>query len=58
MGQRLVAEALGTFWIVFAGCGAALLSAGLPQLGIGVFGIAFAFGLAAIKISPDSESEQ
>ena len=48
MGQRLVAEALGTFWIVFAGCGAALLSAGLPQLGIGVFGIAFAFGLAVV----------
>ena len=46
MGNRLVAEALGTFWIVFAGCGSALLSAALPQLGIGVFGIAFAFGLA------------
>ena len=46
MGNRLVAEALGTFWIVFAGCGSALLSASQPQLGIGVFGIAFAFGLA------------
>ena len=48
MGNRLVAEALGTFWIVFAGCGSALLSASLPQLGIGVFGIAFAFGLAVV----------
>ncbi len=34
--QRLAAEALGTFWLVFAGCGSALLSAGVPQLGIGV----------------------
>jgi aquaporin Z len=48
MGNRLVAEALGTFWIVFAGCGSALLSAALLQLGIGVFGIAFAFGLAVV----------
>ena len=50
MGRRLAAEALGTFWLVFAGCGSALLSAGLPGLGIGVFGIAFAFGVAVITI--------
>ncbi len=48
MANRLVAEALGTFWFVFAGCGSALLSAGVPQLGIGVFGIAFAFGVAVV----------
>lgn len=48
MAQRLVAEALGTFWIVFAGCGSALLAASIPQLGIGIFGIAFAFGLAVV----------
>ena len=50
MLQRLVAEALGTFWLVFIGCGSALLSAGIPQLGIGVFGIAFAFGVAVITM--------
>ena len=50
MIQRLVAEALGTFWIVFAGCGAALLSAGAPQLGIGIFGIAFAFGVSVVTM--------
>ena len=48
MANRLVAEALGTFWIVFAGCGSALLGAAFPQLGIGVFGIAFAFGLTVV----------
>ena len=50
MIQRLAAEALGTFWIVFAGCGAALLGAGLPQLGIGLFGVAFAFGLSVVTM--------
>ena len=50
MGRRLTAEALGTFWLVFAGCGSALLSAGLPGLGIGVIGIAFAFGVAVVTI--------
>ena len=50
MGRRLAAEALGTFWFVFAGCGSALLSAGLPGLGIGVVGIAFAFGVAVVTI--------
>ncbi|HWR21184.1 MAG TPA: aquaporin, partial [Verrucomicrobiae bacterium] len=46
MGRRLTAEAIGTFWLVFIGCGSAVLSASIPQLGIGVFGIAFAFGVA------------
>ena len=50
MGQRFAAEALGTFFLVFAGCGSALLSAGLPQLGIGVIGIAFAFGVAVVTM--------
>ena len=42
--NRLAAEAIGTFWLVFAGCGSALLSGAMPQIGIGVFGIAFALG--------------
>jgi len=50
MGQRLAAELIGTFWLVFAGCGSALLSAGVPQLGIGVVGIAFAFGLTVVTM--------
>src|SRR5205814_6040821 len=50
MINRLAAEAIGTFWLVFAGCGSALLSAGIPQLGIGVFGIAFAFGLTVVTM--------
>jgi aquaporin Z len=50
MVSRLVAEAIGTFWIVFAGCGSALLAGGVPQLGIGVFGIAFAFGLSVVTM--------
>jgi aquaporin Z len=50
MVNRLVAEAIGTFWIVFAGCGSALLSASIPQLGIGVFGIAFAFGVSVVTM--------
>lgn len=43
--NRLLAEGVGTFWVVFADCGAAVLGATFPQLGIGVFGISFAFGL-------------
>src|SRR5467141_2431907 len=50
MANRLAAEAIGTFWLVFAGCGSALLSASIPHLGIGVFGIAFAFGLAVVTM--------
>ena len=49
MVNRLVAEAIGTFWIVFAGCGAAVLGAAFPQLGIGVYGVSMAFGLISIK---------
>lgn len=50
MINRLAAEAIGTFWIVFAGCGSALLAGGMPQLGIGLFGIAFAFGLSVVTM--------
>ena len=50
MIQRLAAEALGTFWIVFAGCGSAVLSREYPQLGIGVFGVSFAFGLTVVTM--------
>jgi aquaporin Z len=45
--RRVVAEFFGTFWLVFGGCGAAVLAAGFPSLGIGFLGVAFAFGLTA-----------
>lgn len=50
MIQRLAAEALGTFWIVFAGCGSAVFGREFPHLGIGVFGVSFAFGLTVVTM--------
>ena len=46
--RKLVAEFLGTFWLVFGGCGSALFAAGYPQLGIGFLGVALAFGLTVL----------
>ena len=43
--RRSIAEFLGTFWLVFGGCGSALISAAFPELGIGFVGVSFAFGL-------------
>ena len=48
--KRALAEFFGTFWLVFGGCGAAVLSAAFPQFGIGFVGVAFAFGLNALHI--------
>jgi aquaporin Z len=49
--RRVVAEFFGTFWLVFAGCGAAVLAAGFPNLGIGFVGVAFAFGLTVLTMA-------
>jgi len=49
--KRLSAEFLGTFWLVFGGCGAAVLAAGFPQLGIGFAGVALAFGLTVMTMA-------
>lgn len=49
--QRLAAEAFGTFWLVFGGCGAAVLAAAYPQLGIGFVGVALAFGLTVLTMA-------
>ena len=49
--KRLVAEFLGTFWLVFGGCGAAVLAAGFPALGIGFVGVALAFGLTVLSMA-------
>lgn len=48
LGKRTAAEFLGTFWLVFGGCGAAVLDAAFPNLGIGFLGVAFAFGLTVL----------
>src|SRR5271155_4788833 len=51
MSRRVVAEFFGTFWLVLGGCGAAVLSAGFPALGIGFLGVAFAFGLTVLTMA-------
>lgn len=50
LGQRLAAEAFGTFWLTFGGCGAAVLAAAFPQLGIGFVGVALAFGITQMTM--------
>jgi len=51
MQQKLAAEAFGTFWLVFGGCGSAVLAAGFPDLGIGFLGVSLAFGLTVLTMA-------
>src|SRR5664279_3203023 len=51
MSRKLAAEFFGTFWLVFGGCGSAVLAAAFPQLGIGFIGVAFAFGLTVLTMA-------
>src|SRR6267154_1553500 len=51
MTRRVVAEFFGTFWLVLGGCGAAVLAAGFPNLGIGFLGGARAFGLTMLTMA-------
>jgi aquaporin Z len=51
MTRRAVAEFFGTLWLVFGGCGAAVLAAAFPALGIGFLGVAFAFGLTLLTMA-------
>ena len=51
MSKRLIAEFLGTFWLVLGGCGSAVLAAGFPELGIGFLGVALAFGLTVVTMA-------
>ena len=48
MMKKLAAELVGTFWLVFGGCGSAVLAAAFPELGIGFAGVALAFGLTVV----------
>jgi aquaporin Z len=51
LSRRVSAEFLGTFWLVFGGCGSAVLAAGFPRLGIGFAGVALAFGLTLLTMA-------
>jgi len=51
LGKRAIAEFLGTFWLVFGGCGSAVLAAAFPNVGIGLLGVAFAFGLTVLTMA-------
>ena len=51
MHKKWIAEFIGTFWLVFGGCGSAVISAGYPDLGIGFVGVAFAFGLTVLTMA-------
>ncbi|MBK1629319.1 aquaporin Z [Thiohalocapsa halophila] len=48
--KRSVAELIGTFWLVLGGCGSAVLAAGFPEVGIGLLGVSFAFGLTVLTM--------
>ncbi len=50
LGKRAAAEFFGTFWLVFGGCGSAVLAAAFPGLGIGFLGVALAFGLTVLTM--------
>ena len=51
MSRRFAAELIGTFWLVFGGCGTAVISAGFPKVGVGLLGVAFAFGLTLLTMA-------
>jgi aquaporin Z len=49
--KRAVAESIGTFWLVFGGCGSAVLAAAFPNVGIGLLGVSLAFGLTVLTMA-------
>jgi aquaporin Z len=51
LSKRVVAEFVGTFWLVLGGCGAAVLSSAFPTVGIGFLRVAFAFGLTVLTMA-------
>ncbi len=51
LGKKLLAEGIGTFWLVLGGCGSAVLAAAFPQVGIGLLGVSLAFGLSVLTMA-------
>lgn len=51
LSRKLPAEFIGTFWLVFGGCGSAVLAAGIPNIGIGLLGVSLAFGLTVLTMA-------
>jgi len=51
LSKRTIAEFFGTFWLVFGGCGSAVLAAAFPQVGIGLLGVSLAFGLTVLTMA-------
>src|SRR5215212_4393877 len=51
LGKRAIAEFIGTFWLVFGGCGSAVLAAAFPGVGIGLLGVSLAFGLTVLTMA-------
>ena len=51
LSSKLAAEFIGTFWLVLGGCGSAVLAAAFPQVGIGLLGVSFAFGLTVLTMA-------
>jgi aquaporin Z len=51
LSKRSLAEFIGTFWLVFGGCGSAVLAAAFPKVGIGLLGVALAFGLTVLTMA-------
>lgn len=51
LSKRATAELIGTFWLVFGGCGTAIISAHFPEVGVGLLGVALAFGLTLLTMA-------
>jgi aquaporin Z len=51
LSKKVAAEFIGTFWLVLGGCGSAVLAAAFPQVGIGLLGVALAFGLTVVTMA-------
>ncbi|MEZ4681736.1 MAG: aquaporin [Caldilineaceae bacterium] len=51
MSKKIVAEFIGTFWLVLGGCGSAVLAAAFPDVGIGLLGVSLAFGLTVLTMA-------
>src|SRR5512142_2903448 len=51
LSKKATAEFIGTFWLVFGGCGSAVIAAAFPNVGIGLLGVSFAFGLTVLTMA-------